>query len=448
MTEALRRHARTLAFLLLCSVGTICCAVQMWHWGDALSEADTFSEANTLRSVDGFRDLGLGRFAGLGNVLYGLRYPDVGFTSTAISRAESVLPTGVYPHYPPGPEYLLYLDEMLFGPEPVVALRILPLAVGWVGAVFLGFSIRRRFGETVGWLTMLACAALGPFSDANSSIHQLGYSMALLLVEIGIVVGRNRLLLPFALLGFAQGWLSFDRVFQVALAPLAIELAMSLMPGGQQRRPRLALLRCGLAGGGFAFAHVLHFCEVWAYFGSFGQAFDNLHQAASFRAGVDQSWDPGGYLAGVIKLLIYYVVTPHPFSLLLSNPGLRHVENWDYFRFLGLTLGPWWSVVTFGLAVAARQRQRHGAVDASVLLARWLAVSGLGLGTSMLWVVIMQNHGWTNMYYLYRHLFFWFFLSVLFLSVAADQRLAGLQYPRWLAALPHPSARPGIARAP
>ena len=54
----------------------------MRNWGDALSPVNPFSEAYALREVDGFRAQGLAHDAGLGNVLFGHRYPGKGFPNT------------------------------------------------------------------------------------------------------------------------------------------------------------------------------------------------------------------------------------------------------------------------------------------------------------------------------------------------------------------------------
>ena len=277
------------AFILLCLAGTIGRTWQMRHWGDALSGVDPFSEANALREVDGFRAQGFWHDAGLGNTLFGPRYPNDGFViSVGEERLHTVTPSGVYTHYPPGPEYLLYLAEVMFGPEPVSRLRLFPLALCGAAAVFYGFSLRRRFGVVAASLVVLASLAVVPFTDANSSVHEYGYALALLLVEIGVAIGRNSLRWPFVLIGFVQGWLSFDQVFLVVLTPLAVELSLPLICPGYKARLRLAIERCILAAAGFALAHLLHFAEVSAFYGSVGAAFADMQDSARWRAGFRQ----------------------------------------------------------------------------------------------------------------------------------------------------------------
>jgi hypothetical protein len=318
------------AFILLCLAGTICRTWEIRHWGDALWRVDPFSEANTLREVDGFRAQGFWHDAGLGNTLFGPRYPNDGFwISVGEERLHTVTPSGVYTHYPPGPEYLLYLAEAMFGPEPVSRLRLLPLALS---GVFYGLSLKRRFGVVAASLVMLASLAVVPFTDANSSVHEYGYALALLLVEIGVAIGRNSLRWPFVLIGFVQGWLSFDQVFLLVLTPLAVELSLPLICPGYKVRLRLAIERCVLAGVGFTVAHLLHFAEVSAFYGSVDAAFADMQDSARWRAGFDKANGSG---VSMFSTLLHYIVSRRPFDF--------HA-NHHSFRFLGFTLGscgPW-----------------------------------------------------------------------------------------------------------
>ena len=116
--------------------------------------------------------------------------------------------------------------------------------------MFYGLSIRRRFGVVAGWIVVLASLTVAPFSNAYASLHDYGYALALLLVEIGVAIGLNSSRWPFLLLGFLQGWLSFDQFFLVVLAPLAVELSLPVIAPGYAARWRLAVERCFLAGSG------------------------------------------------------------------------------------------------------------------------------------------------------------------------------------------------------
>jgi hypothetical protein len=262
---------------------------------------------------------------------------------------------------------------------------------------------------------MLASLAVVPFSDANSSIHMLGYALALLLVEIGVAIGPNRLRAPFFLLGFVQGWISFDWVFLVVLTPLAVELSLPLIRPDERARPRLAIERCVLAAAGFALAHLLHFAEVWAFYGSLSNALADLKDSANYRSG-DDTQGIAGFFARVFYRLAHYIISSKP----IASP-FRHANDeitMHSFRFLGLTLGVWWPLVAMILYVIDRRRRRLGLPEAN-LLRRWCAIGLIGLGVSCVWYVVMLNHSLVHMHLLYRHLSFCFVLWGIFLAVQA-----------------------------
>ncbi|WP_294536005.1 hypothetical protein [uncultured Rhodoblastus sp.] len=412
MNGTLARRLWLAAFILLCCVGALYDVWKIRDWGDKLSPVDAYSEANALREVDGFRAQGFWRDAGLGNVLFGPRYPDEGFPTTTGEELEHTLtPSGVYTHYPPGPEYLLYLAEAVLGPEPVSRLRLLPIALGAAATTFFGLSVRRRFGAVAGWLVMLVSLTVVPFSDAYTSIHEFGYALALLLVEIGVAIGRNRLRWPFLLLGFLQGWLSFDQIFLVVLTPLAVELSLPVITPGYDPRWRLAMERCFVAGLGFTFAHLLHFVEVWAYFGSLSAAIADFKDSARWRA-ANETDMVNGWSGTVIANLGHYFFSRQPFALHLEYYTLHS------FRFLRLTLGPAWLLVALGFLAVAVSRIRSG-LAAFNLLGRWVLMGLIGVVASSGWYVAMPAHAHHHINLMYRHTILCFELWAIFLAVQA-----------------------------
>lgn len=423
MAEALRRRAWLLGFVALCLAGVAQAGWQIRHWDNALSPVDPFSEANALREVDGFRAQGLWHDAGLGNVLFGARYPDDGFvTVTGDPLARSVTPGGVYTHYPPGPAYLLLAATALLGPEPVARLRLLPLAVCAAAAVFFGLSVRQRFGPVAGWLVMLPCGLAVPLHDVSTSVHFTGYALALLQVEMAIAIGCKAQRMLFLALGFVQGWLSFDYAFLVALLPLAVEGAMPCISPGHRIRWRLALQRCALASMGFVLAHGLHFAQVWVFHGSLAEAIADIGGAARYRAGAEEAAGLLHFAEGAWRLWNSHVMSPN----LLAMPTLLHPTD-PYvvrsFRFFGLTLGAWWPVVALVLLGADVWRWMRGR-PARWLLARWCGVGIIGVGVSSMWWLAMQNHAANHEHLLYRHLGVCFMLWALFLAAQAGRRVA------------------------
>lgn len=427
MTELAARRVLLAAFIILCLAGTIYRTWEIRGWGDQLSAVDPHSESSVLREVDGFRAQGLTHDSGLGNVLFGPRYPDVGFAGPLGEDLKlSVTPSGVYTHYPPGPEYLTYIAEAVFGPEPVSHLRLLPLALCGAAAVFYGLSLRSRFGDVAAWLVMLASLGVVSFSDANSSVHMLGYALAFLLVEIGVAIELNCLRAPFFLLGFLQGWISFDWVFLVVLTPLAVELSLPLISLGYKARLRLAFERGILAAAGFTFAHLLHFAEVWSFYGSFSDAVADLRDSAKFRFSGDDSTEAIAGAFGRLRLLAHYIFSQKP---IVSPFGGRDdvVPIHRSFRFLGLTLGALWPLVATVLGAIDVIRWRRG-LPALGLLWRWFFIGLIGLAASCVWYVAMPAHSFVHRHLLYRHLILCFELWAIFLAV-----LAAGPIERWLA---------------
>jgi hypothetical protein len=279
-------------------------------------------------------------------------------------------------------------------------------------------------------MVMAACLLSPTVTDGFVGLHSQGYAFALLLVEIAVAIGVGTRIAPFALLGFLQGWLSFDYVFLVTFTPLAIELAMPAIEPGYQRRWNLALMRVVLAGGGFTVAHALHFLQVWAYWGSLDGALRDFAGAAAHRAGADMVSGPLGYLAQAAFNLRIYFYGLHPFSTALSFPASVYAADWTMFRFLGLSLGPWWLLVTLGLMIWNKLDPKS---EAASIRMNWHVVSLTGMATTSLWFVVMVNHGVVHRHFLYRHLFLLFFLMALFAAVTARRLWTEADIPRWLA---------------
>jgi len=416
----IRHRASIVLFVLLCGVGSLNSILQVRGWSNELSLVDPYSEANVLREVRNFLEHGLTVHYGLGTVYYPGMYPTDGFAADPDVSLFGVSAEGVYTHYPPGPEYILYAATKLLGSEPVSRLRLVPVLLGLAAMVFFGLAVRRRFGAAIGWLVMTACMITPTVTDEFVSLHSQGYAFALLLLEIGLAIGVNAWAAPFVLIGFLQGWLSFDYVFLVTLTPLAIELVMPALLPEYQRRWKLTLRRVILAGGGFAIAHALHFMQIWAYWGSFAEAVRDLAGAAAHRAGAGMFHGPVDYLSQALSNLKLYYYGLHPFNPYLTLPASENYLDWASFRFLGLSLGPWWLLVTVGLI--AWEKLKPGPAAGSLRL-NWHIVSLSGMVTTSLWFVVMVNHGGAHRHFLYRHLFLMFFVMVLFAASTA-RRLA------------------------
>lgn len=429
----LGRFANVVLFVTLCSLSSLCLIVQIRHWDNALSIVDPGSEANALREVRHFLEDGLTSHYGLGTVVYPGMYPDDGIVSSYLDNPKSthdktdyvrlhvLTADGVYTHYPPGPEYLLLAAAKVLGFDPVWRLRLLPIAFGWGATLFLSFAVRRRFGAFPGWLVAGALVLTPSVTCGFVGLHDQGYALALTMIEAGCLLGRGTHILPFAVLGFVQGWLSFDQVFLVSLMPISTEWAMPSIDPAYRRRWKLAVWRTALAGGGFALAHGLHFMQVWAYFGSLAGALHDLGAAAAYRSGGEESLS--NHLLHVVGSLVLYFVGWPAFSIGSVIPNPLEAGAGPMFRVLGLTLGPWWALVMVGLTVWGIRRP---ASQAAAIRSRWQKVFAAGMATSSIWLVAMVNHAWVHEQFLYRHLFFTYFLCILFAAVAIGRGQFGL----------------------
>ena len=421
MNAFIRKHAVIGLFVLLCGMGTLISAWGVIGMGNELSIVDGFSEANALREVRNFQEQGLSFRYGLGNVYYPGVYPRDGFQRGSEDATASVTPEGIYTHYPPGPEYLLYAATKILGDEPVSRLRLVPLLIGFGATLFFGLAIRRRFGAMVAWL-MLGAFLLAPTTrDGFMGLHYQGYALALLMIEIGCALSARASMAPFVVLGFLQGWLSFDYVFLVTFTPLALELVLPTIDAGYRPRWRLACTRSVLAGASFAAALGLHFLQVWAYWGSLENALRDFAGAAARRSGADATGDPHGFLRQAAANCTSYLCNPHPFHLGFDLPEDADLQDWAGFRFMGLTLGPWWLLVTAMTIAWEYLNPRSGA---RAIRMDWHLVCLIGAVTSSLWFVIMVNHGGLHRHFLYRHLFFAFFVMALFGAVRLSAALS------------------------
>jgi hypothetical protein len=416
-----------LAFLLLCSLGPLAAGWEVRNWGNLLSPADANSEGNVLREVDGFRAEGLTKNAVLGNVLYGDKYLAYGFAAPGRQRESSVTPSGVYTHYPPGPEYMLFASEALLGPEPLSRLRLVPLALCWAATVFFGLSIRRRFGPDVGWLVFAACTVQPLFSDADIHLHNVGYAFALLLVELGLCFRETATRWPYLLVGFLQGWLSFDYVFLVVLSPFAIAVVMPQLVPGAVRRVRVGIVRSLTVGVGFVVAHAMHLLQVWAFFGSLALALADLGGAARWRAGaaVGSHWTSLVY--NEVFVGVMYLIGNHPISPWLWHYAAQEDPDYHVFRAFGFAPVIAWLAATVALYIASRLLVHRGKAMRGRLLLDWFAVSGVGLAVSSVWIAVMIQHSEQHWPILCRHLFFAYFLCAIFLAVRWEMwRTAGV----------------------
>jgi hypothetical protein len=295
----------TLVFLALVQV-----ALLVWI-GNGLSPlADPYSESDAIRSSQGFVEHGLTWNAGLPNILYGERFADRGWKG---SRYAAPLPGGgVYTRYPPLPNWIAAVNEHVFGFERMWAWRLFPIACGLAAFAVLLASLSRTFGPDRAALVGMALALAPMTSTHMHSLHYHGYAHALLMLQIALALrtfwspegATPRRVALFLLLGFLQGWLSFDLAFVVAF--LAIPLWLFRRAEVRSLSPRGLIVVVLACGTGFTLAHALHFLEVAAFYGSVDGAVADYANRAQFRfKGTAES----RYLPLLVRALLSETVT-------------------------------------------------------------------------------------------------------------------------------------------
>jgi hypothetical protein len=396
----------TLALLLAtgCLVGPVRLASSL---GDRLAErADPYSEANALRGAEAYLQKGWLADASLPETTYGRLYPEIGHIVKFSGKRY------VDTHYPPGPTWLAAGMRVVCGAQPVSCLRTLPLAVSAAGAFALAFALLAVFGTSLGLALAVAAFAVPLYTDMMLGLHYQGYALALLSVQLAgllLVYGTGRApaardLALAAGVGFAQGWLSFDYFFLVALAPLPIAILFSDLREREAQRRLLVLVAA--SGGGFAFAHGLHFLQVVAYYGDFGAAVRDLLAVAGQRADPQKSaaepppaWASDPWMLSSIYLFV-----------LALRPA--------YFGFaVGYLLSAAFAVLALlrGMRVRLPGTQRELALSASTRPALALAA---GVVVSCAWISVMPGHGHTHPHFLPRHLFLAWLMLLLALASA------------------------------
>src|SRR4051812_44138851 len=208
----------------------------VYKCGDGLSPiAHAYSQGGSLRGGERFAVEGLTINYGLADLSYGGRYPGVGLTGPSGKDPNDP----VYHGYPPGPEWLNALQIRVWGPEHPSRLRILPVAVGMIAAGLFLASLATTIGGPRALTVYLVCVLSPMFTNMTHGLHYQGYAFSLLLLELALLMPTMRKLdqplgvrLPVLLflLGFFQGWLSFDYCFVVTFA--AVPMAFLLVPEG------------------------------------------------------------------------------------------------------------------------------------------------------------------------------------------------------------------------
>lgn len=436
----------------------------VWMGNNPGKYCDGFSEVHALRAAKAYVTDGFSAHHGLPRCLYqqqehfpgqGMEIDHVGADGTVTPEFRQGFPSSmaypdnwVYTHYPPGPDLLCGLMVQLCGMNHIWLLRLLPLGFGLLAAWVFFQSLARAFGPRQAVFIAAACVVLPMFNAYMPGLHYQGYSFALLLLELSLVVRglwvtggfQSWYWFAFFMFGFLQGWLSFDQCFVVCLAPVPFWLLRRAE--GAEPRASWLVLSVGLLGMGFVLAHALHFLQVAAELGGLHQAYEEFRRTAGERAG----------RTGAVEMPPFLLRVLGPMDNHFGYFGSLALGGYYYLRGIStwrsLQLGPFMLLALIAAlpVVAGRASRAEGVTcGQSGWARRWLRWPGrksvvtalaAALIVSLLWWFFMPAHVVGNRHITVRHLFVLYFCLLLVLARSFPSGLrAGSQL--------HPNPRNG-----
>jgi hypothetical protein len=392
-------------------------AVTLRQLGNGLSPtADPWTEADTVRAAEAYARLGFLANWGLPDLCFGEQFAAYGtkhmlrnerqaagswiaaMTADQTGRAPVSAERFVYTHYPPGPHLIAGLMTTAVGPGRIDVYRLVPITIGLAAVVYLLFELALSFGVWRTGLASVALAAMPMFTNMMHGLSYQGYSLALLLLQLGLGVRLARrgtasrpILAAMFLVAFCQGAMGFDYVFLVTLAPAVMALVLNEPPEAAATLVRSSLV----AGAGFAVAHGLHFLQVVGYLGSVRSAISDYTTIAVYRS-VGRTYDNGTVVPSRLDVWWDYVTSHSALPLHFGIPVI--------------------GIVAFVLVVLlALKASRLYHVPASTVIAVPAA-----LLVCSLWVVVMHQYSAQHWHFIPRHYFLAVFVPVLiFLNLRA-----------------------------
>lgn len=381
---------------------------------------DSTSEANAIRAAESYVTEGFTKYAGLPNVYYGQNLGAFGFKGfclkylsffpihtslmTDISKQCQI---AVYTHYPPGPDYLVAGMTWIVGPGKVQLYRLLPVFLGMICLIFFAWALWNSEGPVRATLAMGAFISVPMFTNMMHWLHHQSHAFSLFLVQLAILLiafqprqKGKKIWFALGVLGFVQGWFSFDYFFVVSLSAIPFWLLTS-QPKNRQALNKLALgimipTLC------FGFAHFLHFLQLAIFFGGFGYAANEL-----FSIGIERSYGNSQNMPWSALHVLYSYLKNQ-----LSHPM---TFKYGYWIVMGLAL------LT---AVLPYKRGKYRPLWI-VKIPHYLPALLTSLMVSSLWVFVMHAHAINHRFFHAKHFFLSYFIAVILIlrSFNNKQRL-------------------------
>jgi hypothetical protein len=363
---------------------------------------DRYTEANVVRAADFFVHEGFAKTAGLPNVLWSTRFPEDGTVAEPQSLGTI---NGVYLHYPPAPDLIAGVMARWFGMNAVWIWRLPCIALNLLAMVILARALIQVLGIDRAAILIAALVATPMIWTFMSGLHFQGYASALWLLEFAILLRaywiggsltRTQIGL-LALLGFGQGWFSFDFMFLVVLLPLPLWLLRRVEGTAVNGTSLLVAMIAPLAG--FCLAHLLHFIQVAVFLGGLRQAIADYTQVAGFRA---HGRDGAPHIVWIGRVIFEY-------TFRTFGPNVHFLV---------------WFPIVCGMAAATLLAGRVEFQVGSAPRTHWTwqvprryatpLLAALAVGA--VWLMVMPQHAWHHYHFVGRHLFP-FYLCCLFMLI-------------------------------
>ncbi len=283
------------------------------------------------------------------------------------------------------------------------------------------FSVLARPAQWRWFLVLFAVIPMGwaemnGFSP-NIYAHYVLMALAGLLLAAFQTEQKNpdgNLYADAAVCGFLGGCFTWDYIFVMILAPLAVA---SLFHGADVFRKGplrvLTLQLCVCVAAGFIVAQGIHLLQVAAYYGSLHDAVTELWNVARYRATDDAS----------------------QYHFLTGLTARRPCDYCDFIAGLGPLKGRAVLAFDYLLAFTAMDFGGHAVLVAPVAVwlvaaalfvcvrgdkktkGRFFVMAGVAMAACLLWPLLMMNHGFEHTRLLARHFYFVYILLALFVIV-------------------------------
>lgn len=326
----------------------------------------------------------------------------------------------VYTDTPPGPNWVGGVYIKICGSGNLGCFRLIPTTIGIISLSLFAWLLLSNLGPAKAAAMMLAVAFVPMTYNMLHGLHYQTYANSLLLIQLGLLLsifkgkgGINKLQLFFLfLIGFIQGWFSWDYFFIVTFAALPLSYIYSRL--NQKEDKKLVLFAILASFSGFFLAHLFHFMQVSIYRGSAKEAFLTLI-GAGIERGIGDFRNLGytnHYWNGTFKPSFKMWGLQERFMLLKQY--IFDYTSRDIFFQVSFPKMLLLTAFSFMVKEASLTIKRPLSIVLSWTSSRRYFIAILtALLINSLWIIIMYDDSMTHSFILPRHFFLTYFICML-----------------------------------